>query len=95
MSIRMLFTKYRHVVYVTSLLAEIFVTAHQKKRHPVVSENEALPASRPAGLTDGRTDVPMFIFLLDILHVRKVSNNTKRTQQYPLLLQIKSYFQRL
>ena len=44
---------------------------------------------------DERTDVPTFIFLLDILHVRKVSNNTKRTQQYPLLLRIKSYFQRL
>ena len=56
MSIRMLFTKYTHVVYVTSLLAEIFVTAHQKKMHPVESENEALPASRPYGLRDGRTD---------------------------------------
>ena len=56
MSIRMLFTKYTHVVYVTSLLAEIFVTAHQKKMHPVESENETLPASRPDGLTDGRTD---------------------------------------
>ena len=42
-----------------------------------------------------RPSVPTFIFLLDILHVRKVSNNTKRTQQYPLLLRIKSYFQRL
>ena len=46
-------------------------------------------------VTDRQTDVPTFIFLLDILHVRKVSNNTKRTQQYPLLLRIKSYFQRL
>ena len=52
----MLLTKYTHVVYVTSLLAEIFVTAHQKKMHPVESENEALPASRLDGLTDGRTD---------------------------------------
>ena len=45
--------------------------------------------------TDGRTDVPTFIFFLDILHVRKLSNNTTSTQQYPLLLRIKSYFQRL
>ena len=43
----------------------------------------------------GRTDVPTFIFFLDILHVKKVSNNTTSTQQYPLLLRIKSYFQRL
>ena len=47
------------------------------------------------GHTDGRTDVPTFIFFLDILHVKKVSNNTTSTQQYPLLLRIKSYFQRL
>ena len=26
--------------------------------------------------TDGRTDVPTFIFFLDILHVKKVPNNT-------------------
>ena len=46
------------------------------------------------GWMDGRTDVPTFIFFLDILHVKKVSNNTTSTQQYPLLLRIKSYFQR-
>ena len=45
--------------------------------------------------TDGRTDVPTFIFFLSILHVKKVSNNAKRTQQYSRLLRIKSYFQRL
>ena len=46
------------------------------------------------GRTDARTDVPTFIFFLSILHVNKVSNNTKSTQQYPRLLRIKSYFQR-
>ena len=46
-------------------------------------------------LTHRHTDVPTFIFFLDILHVKKVSNNTTSTQQYPLLLRIKSYFQRL
>ena len=45
--------------------------------------------------TDGRTDVPTFIFFLDILHVKKVTNNATSTQQYPLLLRIKSYFQGL
>ena len=45
--------------------------------------------------TNGQTDVPTFIFFLSILHVKKVSNDTKSTQQYPLLLRIKSYFQRL
>ena len=40
----------------------------------------------------GRTYV---YILLSILHVKKVSNNTKRTQQYSRLLRIKSYFQRL
>ena len=44
---------------------------------------------------DGRKDGRTFIFFLDILHVKKVSNNTTSTQQYPLLLRIKSYFQRL
>ena len=45
--------------------------------------------------TDVQSVVPTFIFFLDILHVKKVSNNTISTQQYPLLLRIKSYFQRL
>ena len=42
--------------------------------------------------TEGRTDLPTFMFFLSILHVIKVSNNTKSTQQYSRLLRIKSYF---
>ena len=61
------------------------------KMHPAESENEAVTD----GKTDRRTDVPTFIFFLSILHVKKVSNNAKRTQQYSRLLRIKSYFQRL
>ena len=49
-------------------------------------------AHRHELLTYGRANVPTFIFFLDILHVKKVSNITTSTQQYPLLLRIKSYF---
>ena len=72
----------------------LLLMLHTKFQDPI-SNGSGPSASVTDRRSDRETDVPTFIFLLDILHVRKVSNNTKRTQQYPLLLRIKSYFQRL